>query len=64
MTADANGLLIPISSFWASPNAGKQRETELSSSNSIENAWDELVDWFAQEHEWVTLVSSLESALA
>jgi hypothetical protein len=29
-----------------------------------ERAWDELVEWFESEHEWIALVSSFEQALA
>ena len=66
MSGDQHGLTISLSSFLT-PTTGSisSRESELQTpaypAGSSENAWDELVDWFEQQHEWVILVSSFEN---
>jgi hypothetical protein len=67
MTGDPNALTIALSSFWSSTTgSSSSREADHNScaggAGSLENAWDELVDWFEQQHEWLTLVSSFENA--
>ena len=63
MTGDSNPLTVSLSSFWAQGNgASPRREVEQISSVSSVKTWDEIVDWFEQQHEWLSLVSMFESA--
>jgi hypothetical protein len=65
MTGDLNGLTVSLSSFWAPPKSGPPRrdaDPNAATVGATENSWDELVDWFEQQHEWLLLVSSFENA--
>jgi hypothetical protein len=63
MSAETNTLSVPIASFWTPVSSAVRRDQEISTASQPDNnAWDELVNWFAQEHEWLTLVSSFDTA--
>lgn len=63
MMGEAGGLVVPLSSFWATKSRmGQHRADPTAPSGdaaTAESTWNELVRWFEQEHEWAELVALL-----
>lgn len=65
MFGDLQPLSDALDSFHSTPPPVSRLSSDLVLGSAFgERAWDELVEWFESEHEWIVLVSSFEKDLA